>query len=127
MTLKAGKPVDIPIYDFATHSRSKETQHFERKTIILLDGILIFHPKEICELLDLKIFIETAEPVRFERRLKRDVSERGRTPDGVREQYNLTVKPMHDKFVEPSKHQADLRLSGERKFADQIDRVMERI
>lgn len=124
--LRDGRAVDVPIYDFATHSRLKNTQRAEPKEVILVDGILIFHPEEICKLMDLKIFIDTAEPIRFERRLKRDVRERGRTPEGVREQYIKTVKPMHDQFVEPSKKQADLIISGEVSFDGEINRVIEK-
>jgi uridine kinase len=123
-SLREGKAIEMPIYDFTTHSRMPTTVHVESKPVILVDGILIFCPREIVDLLDLKIFIDTAEPVRFERRLKRDVSERGRTPDGVREQYNATVKPMHDEFVEPSKALADKVISGERPFKQEIDQIL---
>jgi uridine kinase len=124
--LRDGKAVEMPIYDFATHSRKKETVRVQPKPVILVDGILIFCPKEIVDLLDLKIFIETSESVRFERRLKRDVTERGRTPEGVREQYITTVKPMHDEFVEPSKALADKIISGERPFGDEIKQIISR-
>src|SRR5690606_34236964 len=115
-----GKSVQTPIYDFTTHSRFPQTQHTEARPIILVDGILIFHPETIVNMLDLKIFIETAEPVRFARRLRRDVTERGRTPEGVRDQYRLSVKPMHDLFVEPSKRLADQIISGEEPFTAKL-------
>lgn len=106
-SLKKNQAVQIPIYDFATHSRQKETIHLEPKKIILVDGILIFHPQHLRELFDIRLFFDTPEDLRFKRRLARDVEERGRTAEGVHNQFYKQVKPMHDQFVEPSKRYAD--------------------
>ncbi len=105
--LKAGLPSQIPIYDFATHTRRQETLPVSARPIIIVDGILIFHPPAVRELFDDMVFFDTAEALRFQRRLKRDVEERGRTAEGVRAQFEKQVKPMHDKFVEPSKVHAN--------------------
>ena len=102
-TLKSGKATEIPTDDFATHKRKKECIRVEPKKIIIVDGILIFHSEIVRKLFDDLIFFETPEDLRFERRLKRDVQERGRTPEGVKEQFYRQVKPMHDLYVEPSK------------------------
>ncbi|AHZ85139.1 Uridine kinase [Bdellovibrio bacteriovorus] len=104
--LKSGQSLNIPIYDFVTHSRKKETLPGEPKKVIIIDGILILHSEEVRQELDEAIFFDTPESLRFERRLKRDVHERGRTPDGVRKQFELQVRPMHNQFVEPSKDHA---------------------
>ena len=100
--LRSGSPTRIPIYDFVTHTRSKETLGAEPTPIIIVDGILIFHPESVRSQFDRMIFFDTPESLRFERRLKRDVEERGRTPDGVRNQFLKQVKPMHDQFVDPT-------------------------
>lgn len=101
--LKNREAVEIPIYDFVTHSRLEKTINVEPRPIILVDGILIFHAAEVRELFDELIFFDTSEELRYSRRLDRDVHERGRTPEGVRNQFLKQVKPMHDTFVEPSK------------------------
>lgn len=101
--LKSGKSVPVPIYDFATHKRLANTESLLPQKIIFVDGILIFSQPNIVECLDFKIFIDCPEELRFERRLNRDVKERGRTPDGVKNQFFKQVKPMHDEFVAPSK------------------------
>jgi len=106
-SLKNGLTTEIPIYDFATHSRQIKTLTQEPKKIILVDGILIFHPEHVRNLFDEMIFFDTPEELRFKRRLDRDVNERGRTPEGVHNQFFKQVKPMHDMFVEPSKDFAD--------------------
>ena len=100
--LKRGLPTQIPLYDFVTHSRKLETQCIEPKPIILVDGILIFHPEPVRSLFDELLFFDTPEDLRFQRRLDRDVRTRGRTPEGVKNQFLSQVKPMHDQFVEPS-------------------------
>lgn len=102
-TLKSGQPLKVPIYDFVTHSRRRETLLSQPKKIIIVDGILILHSDAVRAELDEAIFFDTPESLRFERRLNRDVHERGRTPDGVRRQFELQVRPMHNQFVEPSK------------------------
>jgi len=104
--LKSGQPLQIPISDFTTHSRKNETLLGEPKSIIIVDGILILHSHEVRAELDEALFFDTPEDLRFQRRLNRDVHERGRTPDGVKKQFDLQVRPMHDQFVEPSKQYA---------------------
>lgn len=102
------KPVEIPIYDFTTHSRTSLTKLVEPKPVILVDGILIFAEPDLKELFDVKIFVDTPADVRFIRRLQRDIAERGRTVESVIHQYQTTVRPMHEEFVEPSKRHADV-------------------
>jgi uridine kinase len=106
--LKAGAGVELPIYDFKTHSRLAETKHVEPKPIIIVEGILIFADSRLLEEMDIKIFVDTPDDIRFIRRLRRDLAERGRTVESVIEQYLETVRPMHMQFVEPSKRYADV-------------------
>ncbi len=101
--LKQGREIQIPIYDFCTHSRKQETCLIKPKPLVIIDGILIFHPPKLRQIFDDTIFFDTPEDLRFQRRLERDVKERGREPEGVRNQFFKQVKPMHDQFVEPSK------------------------
>lgn len=107
-TLKSGKPVDIPIYDFSIHTRTDRTIHVEPKAVIIVEGILIFSEAELREVFDVKLYVDTDQDVRFIRRLQRDIAERGRTMDMVIKQYLTTVRPMHLEFVEPSKRYADV-------------------
>jgi uridine kinase len=106
--LRTWTTVDIPIYDFTTHSRTKKTRRVEPKPVILVDGILIFAEPALKDLFDVKIFVDTPADVRFIRRLQRDIAERGRTVESVISQYQTTVRPMHEEFVEPSKRHADV-------------------
>jgi uridine kinase len=106
--LLAGKPVQVPVYDFTNHRRTKETVSVEPAPIILVDGILIFTKRKLREMMDIKVFVDTDADIRFIRRLQRDMTERGRSFDAVIEQYMETVRPMHVKFVEPSKRFADV-------------------
>jgi uridine kinase len=106
--LKAGHAVDVPLYDFTTHTRRHETVRVEPRKVILVEGILIFAEKALRELMDIKVFVDTDADVRFIRRLQRDISERGRTVESVIRQYTETVRPMHLEFVEPSKRYADI-------------------
>jgi uridine kinase len=106
--LRDGRDVDSPIYDYTRHTRSSEVRHVKACSVILLEGILILENKEVRDRLDMKIFVDTDADVRILRRLKRDVSERGRSIDSVISQYFATVKPMHEAFVEPSKRHADI-------------------
>ncbi len=122
--LKMGYAIDMPVYDFATHVRCKETIRVAPSPYVLVDGILIFVSEIVRAHNHYKIFIQTREEIRFARRLKRDVAERGRTEDGVRAQYFLQVKPMHDQFVEPSSHHADKIVSGEIDFTTAIHTVV---
>ncbi len=106
--LKAGHSVQIPYYDFATHTRSPETTEMKPTSIILVDGILILSQPKLREIFDYSVYISCEEKLRYERRLKRDTVERGRTEKGVKNQFLQQVKPMHDEFVGPSKVYADL-------------------
>ena len=106
--LKNYQSVDLPVYDFKTHTRTEKTQHIEPKPVILVEGILIFADPIIRKLLDVKVFVDTDPDLRFIRRLQRDIEERGRTTENVVHQYLSTVRPMHLEFVEPSKRYADV-------------------
>ena len=106
--LKNGEAIDLPIYDFKTHSRLNETRTVDPKPIVIVEGILIFSEPRLLELMDIKVFVDTPDDIRFIRRLRRDIAERGRTLDSVIEQYTATVRPMHMQFVEPSKRYADV-------------------
>jgi uridine kinase len=121
--LKMGAEIDMPVYDFATHTRRSETVKIKPKPFVIVDGILIFVQKNVHDQFDRKIFIKTREEIRFERRLKRDVVERGRTSEGVKAQYLAQVKPMHEQFVEPSSECADEVISGETDFTTAIATV----
>ena len=106
--LKNGRPTWMPQYDFCTHSRKEEFILLEPKKIIIVDGLMVLYDERIRNLLDLKIFVETPPDIRFIRRLKRDIVERGRTMDSVIEQYLSVVRPGHYNFIEPTKEYADL-------------------
>lgn len=106
--LRTGEPVELPLYDFKTHTRLHETVLIEPKPIVIIEGILIFAESRLLEQMDIKVFVDTPDDIRFIRRLRRDVAERGRTVDSVIEQYLATVRPMHIQFVEPSKRYADV-------------------
>jgi len=106
--LKSGRAVEVPVYDFTTHTRKKETVRVEPRKVILVEGILIFAEKTLRDLMDVKVFVDTAADIRFIRRLQRDLTERGRSVQSVIRQYMETVRPMHLEFVEPSKRYADV-------------------
>ena len=106
--LRAGHPVQVPVYDYTIHNRSDKTVTVQPAPVIIVEGILIFDSPELCDLMDMKVFVDTDADVRILRRIVRDVKERGRTLDSVVNQYLTTVKPMHEQFVEPSKRKADL-------------------
>ncbi len=107
-SLRSGIPVERPVYSFADHNRTDETVDVVPSKVIILDGILIFDNKELRELMDIKVFVDTDADVRLARRIMRDVRDRGRTMESVINQYIKTVKPMHEEFVEPSKKYADV-------------------
>jgi len=106
--LRAGESVELPIYDFRTHTRANETRSVEPRPIVIVEGILIFADPRLLEQMDIKVFVDTPDDIRFIRRLRRDIDERGRTLESVIEQYVGTVRPMHIQFVEPSKRYADV-------------------
>ena len=110
--LKAGETVEAPTYDFTVHNRSNVTITLKPSPVIVVEGILIFENKEVCDLLDIKLFVDTDADERIIRRILRDVRSRGRTLESVTDQYLTTVKPMHEKYVEPSKKNADLVVLG---------------
>jgi len=106
--LKAGQPIERPVYDFKTHSRTDEIIDLQAQPIVIVEGILIFVESALRNLFDVKIFVDTPPDIRFIRRLERDINERGRTAISVMQQYQETVRPMHLEFVEPSKRYADV-------------------
>ena len=110
--LKAGKSVVCPVYDFSVHNRSDKTVTIKPSKVILVEGILVLQNPELCDLLDIKIFVEADADERILRRVLRDVEERGRDLRGIIDQYLTTVKPMHYRFVEPSKAKADIVINS---------------
>ena len=108
LSLKDGRGVEVPIYNFATHSRTTRTFHVAARRVVIVEGILIFVDAALRTLFDLKIFVDTDADLRFIRRLERDITERERTTESVIKQYQATVRPMHLEFVEPSKRYADV-------------------
>ncbi len=108
IALKKRVPVEMPVYDFSTHLRTSETIQLKPAKIIIVEGILIYENKELRDLMDIKIFVDTDADVRILRRIMRDMVERGRTLESVINQYQTTVRPMHIEFVEPSKKYADI-------------------
>jgi uridine kinase len=106
--LRAGRSVEAPVYDFARHARKEETETINPRQALIVEGILIYTDPALRKLMDVKVYVDTDDDTRFIRRLRRDISERGRTVESVIEQYMSTVKPMHLEFVEPSKRYADI-------------------
>ena len=106
--LKQGESIECPVYDFTVHNRSKDTITIVPNKVIIVEGILIFENKELCDLMDLRIFVDTDADLRIIRRIKRDVLERARSLESVMNQYVDTVKPMHEQYVEPSKRNANI-------------------
>jgi uridine kinase len=125
--LKSGQSTKIPIYDFKTHTRVKEHLDVRPTSIVIVDGILIFHPDYLRDQFDEMIFFDTPESLRYERRLERDVNERGRTPDGVLAQFLKQVKPMHDQFVEPSKAHAHTVVKDLGDYHEHFDAYKDRL
>jgi len=125
--LKAGQPIEQPVYDFTRHVRTGATIRIEPREVVIAEGILLFHISEIRDLLDIRIFVDTPSDIRLLRRITRDIRDRGRTLDSVAEQYLRTVRPMHEEFVEPSKRHADVIIpeGGYNEIA--IDMVTSRI
>ena len=106
--LRDGQGIDVPLYDFATHTRRKETRRVEPSPLIVVEGILVFVEEELRSRLDVKIFVDTDADIRVFRRIRRDLEQRGRSFQSIRDQYYKTVRPMHLQFVEPSKRWADV-------------------
>ena len=125
--LRRGEAIDCPVYDFTVHNRSDETIRITPEKVIIVEGILIFENKELRDLMDIKIFVDTDADVRLCRRIVRDVRERGRTLESVVEQYQNTVKPMHEQYVEPSKKFADLIVPEGGQNLVALDMIMGRI
>ena len=125
--LRRGETVECPVYDFTQHNRSNKTITLVPKRVIIVEGILIFENKELRDLMDIRIFVDTDADVRLCRRIARDVNERGRTLESVLEQYQNTVKPMHEMYVEPSKKFANIVVpEGGRNFVA-LDMILTRI
>ena len=122
--LRHGQAIRCPVYDFSVHNRSDETVLITPQLVIIVEGILIFENKELRDLMDIKIFVDTDADVRLCRRIKRDVNKRGRTLESVLTQYQQTVKPMHEKYVEPSKRFADIVVPEGGKNAVALDMIM---
>lgn len=106
--LKSNVPIERPVYSFVDHNRTAETVPVKPSKVIIIDGILIFENKELRDMMDIKVFVDTDADLRLARRILRDVRERGRSMESVIDQYTTTVKPMHEEFVEPSKKYADV-------------------
>lgn len=119
-SLKQGKSIRVPVYDFVSHTRRIESIPFAALPVVILDGMLILSQESIRSLLDYSVFIDAPESTRFERRLSRDVRDRGRTPEGVKVQFEKQVKPMHDQFIEPSKTFATRVISSLKRFETPI-------
>ena len=127
LRLQKGESVDIPVYDFGTHSRTERVQHIDPQPIILVEGILIFAESDLRALFDIRIFVDADADIRFIRRLRRDVTERGRSVDSIIHQYMTSVRPMHLEFVEPSKRYADVIIPEGGHNTVAIDMVADRI
>ena len=125
--LRHGEAIDCPVYDFTQHNRSNETIHIVPKKVIIVEGILICENKELRDLMDIRIFVDTDADVRLCRRIKRDVNKRGRTLESVLQQYQETVKPMHEMYVEPSKKFANIIVPEGGKNLVALDMITGRI
>ena len=125
--LRHGYAIECPVYDFTVHNRSAETIHIVPKKVIIVEGILIFENEELRNLMDIRIFVDTDADIRLCRRIKRDVNKRGRTLESVLEQYQQTVKPMHEQYVEPSKKYAHIVVPEGGKNLVALDMIVGRI
>jgi uridine kinase len=125
--LMKGSSVEVPVYDFATHSRKTDTQRAEPRKVIIVEGILVLAEPELRKRIDIKLFVDTPADIRFVRRLVRDIESRGRSLSSVVDQYMTTVRPMHEEFVEQSKRHADLIIpeGGENQVA--LDAIISRV
>ena len=125
--LRQGQAIDCPVYDFTQHNRSDETIRIEPKKVIIVEGILIFENQPLRDLMDIRIFVDTDADVRLCRRIKRDVNKRGRSLESVLTQYQETVKPMHEMYVEPSKKYANIIVPEGGKNLVALEMIMGRI
>ena len=125
--LRQGQAIDCPVYDYTVHNRSNEVVRIEPRPVIIVEGILIFTDEALRELMDIRIFVDTDADVRLCRRIKRDVNKRGRSLESVLTQYQETVKPMHEKYVEPSKKYANLIVPEGGKNYIALDMIVDRI
>ena len=122
--LRHGYSIECPVYDFTVHNRSSETIHIVPKKVIIVEGILIFENEALRNLMDIRIYVDSDADIRLCRRIRRDVNKRGRSLESVLEQYQNTVKPMHEKYVEPSKRFADIVVPEGGKNAVALDMIM---
>ena len=125
--LRHGKAVESPVYDYTIHNRTKETRTIRPARVLVVEGILIFADRAICDELDIKLYVDTDADVRILRRIVRDTRDRGRSLESIVHQYLTTVKPMHETFVEPSKRRADLIIPEGGHNTVAMEMVMERI
>ncbi len=126
-TLKSGRAIQHPLYDFAVHNRKKETRSAGPVDVVIVDGILIYVPQKCRDLFDFKVFVDTPPDICLVRRLRRDVQERGRTMESVLQQYLNTVRPMFEKYVAPTSRFADFVVEGVGDMLDDVERVQEAI
>ena len=122
-----GQSIEMPIYDFSTHSRLKDTKTVHPHRVIIVEGILTLHYTILRELMDIKVFVDTPNDIRFIRRISRDIDKRNRTVESVIDQYLKTVRPMHEQFVEPSKYFADIIIPEGSKNKVAIDLIRTKI
>ena len=127
VSLLGGKSVEIPIYDFSIHNRRNQRQFVKPCKIIVIEGILTLYFQSLRKLMNIKVFVDTPDNIRFKRRLSRDVKERGRTIKSVTNQYEKTVKPMYDQFVKPSRDLADIIITDGVQNKEAIDALMSNI
>ena len=125
--LRHGEAIDCPVYDFTQHNRSNETIRIEPRKVIIVEGILIFENRQLRDLMDIRVFVDTDSDVRLCRRIKRDVNKRGRSLESVLQQYQETVKPMHEMYVEPSKKFANIIVPEGGKNLVALDMIRGRI
>ncbi len=125
--LRRGDAIDCPVYDYTVHNRSNETVRIVPKPVIIVEGIMIFENEALRELMDIRIFVDTDADIRLCRRIKRDVNKRGRSLESVLTQYQTTVKPMHEKYVEPSKKYANIVVPEGGKNVVALDMIIGRI
>ncbi len=122
-----GEAIECPVYDYTVHNRSNQTIHVEPRPVIIVEGIMIFENAQLRDLMDIRIFVDTDADIRICRRIKRDVNKRGRTLESVIAQYQATVKPMHEKYVEPSKKYASIVVPEGGKNLVALDMIIGRI